>query len=239
MGGLGSRLTPAGSAVARFERDRSMRILTIDVGGTHVKFLATGQNEKREILSGKHLTAAAMAREVLARTGDWDYEAVSIGYPGLADHKGPRADPEYLGDGWVGFDFAAAFGRPVKVLNDAAMQAVGSYEGGRMLFLGLGTAVGSALISERTVVPLELGWAGPLAVDPALGSPGRARRVDLNDYGFYGELANAPASLVAHHPPSLSWAEAAAAWMQYMTAYGALIDVAGLRPGETVVSCSA
>src|SRR5262249_33515218 len=83
--------------------------------------------------------------------------AVSIGYPGLADHEGPRAEPENLGDGWVGFDFAAAFGRPVKVLNDAVMQAVGSYEGGRMLFLGLGTAVGSALISERTVVPLELG----------------------------------------------------------------------------------
>src|SRR5262245_15878066 len=134
-----------------------MKILPVDVGGTHVKFRASGQAEKREFPSGKHLTAERMVREVLGRTGDWDYEAVSLGYPGLADHEGSRAEPENLGDGWVGFDFAAAFGRPVKVLNDAAMQAVGSFEGGRMLFLGLGTAVGSALISERTVVPLELG----------------------------------------------------------------------------------
>lgn len=134
-----------------------MRILTIDVGGTHVKFLATGQKEKREIPSGKRLTAAEMVRAVLGRTEDWGYEAVSLGYPGLADHKGPREEPENLGGGWVGFDFAAAFGKPVKVLNDAAMQAVGSYEGGRMLFLGLGTAVGSTFIAEKTVVPLELG----------------------------------------------------------------------------------
>jgi predicted NBD/HSP70 family sugar kinase len=131
-----------------------MKILTVDVGGTHVKFLASGQNEKREFRSGKQLTAAQMVREVLDRTRDWDYEAVSVGYPGLADHRGPRAEPENLGDGWVGFDFAAAFGKPVKVLNDAALQALGSYEGGRMLFLGLGTAVGSALIAEKAVVPL-------------------------------------------------------------------------------------
>jgi hypothetical protein len=106
-----------------------MKVLTIDVGGTHVKFLASGQKEKREFNSGKHLTPAKMVREVLERTGDWDYEAVSVGYPGLADHKGPRAEPENLGGGWVGFDFAVAFGKPVKVLNDAAMQALGSYEG--------------------------------------------------------------------------------------------------------------
>jgi polyphosphate glucokinase len=134
-----------------------MNVLTIDVGGTHVKFLASGQKQKREFDSGKHLTAAQMVREVLDRTRDWDYEAVSVGYPGLADHQGPRAEPQNLGDGWVGFDFAAAFGKPVKVLNDAAMQALGSYEGGRMLFLGLGTSVGSTLIAEKTIVPLELG----------------------------------------------------------------------------------
>jgi polyphosphate glucokinase len=134
-----------------------MKVLTIDVGGTHVKFLATSQKEKREFPSGKHLTAEKMVREVLDRTRDWDYEAVSIGHPGLEDHKGPRAEPENLGEGWVGFDFARAFGRPVKILNDAAMQALGSYEGGRMLFLGLGTGVGSTLITEHTLVPLELG----------------------------------------------------------------------------------
>src|SRR5262245_13239479 len=134
-----------------------MKVLTIDVGGTHVKFLVSGRKEKREFDSGTHLTAAKMVREVLDRTGDWGYEAVSIGYPGLADQKGPREEPENLGDGWVGFDFAAAFGKPVKVLNDATMQVLGSYEGGRMLFLGLGTAVGSAFIAQKTVVPLELG----------------------------------------------------------------------------------
>jgi polyphosphate glucokinase len=134
-----------------------MKVLTVDVGGAHVKFLATGQKEKREFGSGKQLTAAKMVREVLARTKDWDYEAVSVGYPGLADQKGPREEPENLGGGWVGFDFAAAFGKPVKVLNDAAMQALGSYEGGRRLFLGLGTSVGPTFISEKTVVPLEPG----------------------------------------------------------------------------------
>jgi polyphosphate glucokinase len=134
-----------------------MDVLAIDVGGTHVNFRVSGQMEKREFDSGKHLTAAQLVREVLDRTQDWDYEAVSIGYPGLADHKGPRAEPENLGDAWVGFDFAAAFGKPVKVLSDAATQALGSYEGGRMLFLGLGTSVGSTLIADKTVVPLELG----------------------------------------------------------------------------------
>jgi polyphosphate glucokinase len=134
-----------------------MKILVLDVGGTHVKMLATGRHKKREFSSGKELTARQMVEQVLALTKDWDYEAVSLGFPGLVGHDGPRAEPVNLGPGWVGFDFAAAFGRPVKILNDAAMQALGSYAGGRMLFLGLGTSLGSALIAANVIVPLELG----------------------------------------------------------------------------------
>jgi predicted NBD/HSP70 family sugar kinase len=134
-----------------------MKVLAVDVGGSHVKFLATGQRRKREISSGKHLTPGQVVAQVQDRTTDWDYEAVSVGYPGLVGKDGPRAEPANLGPGWVGFDLAAAFGKPVKVVNDAAMQALGSYDGGRMFFLGLGTGLGSTFISEKTVLPLELG----------------------------------------------------------------------------------
>jgi polyphosphate glucokinase len=133
-----------------------MRVLVIDVGGTNVKLLATGRKEARKLPSGPTLTARLMADAVLEATGDWEYEAVSVGYPGPVVKAKPLLEPHNLGTGWVGFDFAAAFGRPVKVINDAAMQALGSYEGGRMLFLGLGTGLGSALVSERVVAPLEL-----------------------------------------------------------------------------------
>lgn len=132
-------------------------ILVIDIGGTKVKLLATGQTEPRKFSSGPKMTPAAMIAQVQALSKDWSYEAVSIGYPGLVGQHGPQAEPGNLGSGWVGFDFAAAFDRPVRILNDAALQALGSYSGGRMLFLGLGTGLGSALIADQIIVPLELG----------------------------------------------------------------------------------
>jgi hypothetical protein len=132
-------------------------ILAVDIGGSKVKFLATGETEPRRIPSGPELSPAQMVKAVRERSRDWRYDAVSIGYCGLVGGSGPLAEPENLGGGWVGFDFAAAFGCPVRIVNDAAMQALGSYDGGRMLFLGLGTGVGSVLIIDGTLVPLELG----------------------------------------------------------------------------------
>jgi polyphosphate glucokinase len=134
-----------------------VRVLVIDIGGTNVKFLATGHDERRRFASGKKLTPKQMVLNVKALTRDWKYEVVAIGYPGLVVDGQPATEPRNLGPGWVKFDFAAAFGRPVKILNDAAMQALGSYQGGLMLFVGLGTGLGSALVSGDTIVPLELG----------------------------------------------------------------------------------
>jgi polyphosphate glucokinase len=136
---------------------RSMDVLVIDVGGTHVKILATGQTEKREFDSGPKMTAQQMVAGVRKLAGDWSYDVVSIGYPGPVLHHRPVADPKNLGPGWMGFDFRTAFGRPVKVTNDAAMQALGSYKKGKMLFLGLGTGLGSTLIIDGIVEPMELG----------------------------------------------------------------------------------
>ena len=133
------------------------KILVIDIGGTKVKALASGQHEPRKMTSGKTLTPARMVERVKVLANGWDYEAVSIGYPGLVGPNGPRSEPGNLGPGWVGFNFAAAFEKPVRILNDASMQALGSYEGGRMLFLGLGTGLGSTLIAENVIIPLELG----------------------------------------------------------------------------------
>jgi hypothetical protein len=132
-------------------------ILTVDIGGTKVKILASGQTEPRKAPSGKEFTPARLVETVRSLAHGWEYEAISIGYPGQVGPHGPRSEPGNLGPGWVGFDFAAAFGKPVKMVNDAAMQALGSYEGGRMLFLGLGTGLGSALITGHVIVPLELG----------------------------------------------------------------------------------
>ena len=132
-------------------------ILVADVGGTKVKVLATGQTEPRRAPSGPGFTPQQMVQTVRDLAEDWHYDAVSIGYPGQVGDHGPRQEPGNLGPGWVGFDFAAAFERPVRIINDAAMQALGSYDGGRMLFLGLGTGLGSALIAENVIVPLELG----------------------------------------------------------------------------------
>jgi polyphosphate glucokinase len=132
-------------------------VLVVDVGGTHVKILATGQTEKREFESGNKLTAAKMVEKVKNLAADWQYDVVSIGYPGPLLHQRIAAEPHNLGAGWVGFDFAAAFGRPVRLMNDAAMQALGSYRGGRMLFLGFGTGLGTALIVDGVVEPMEVG----------------------------------------------------------------------------------
>jgi polyphosphate glucokinase len=134
-----------------------MKVLAVDVGGTHVKILVTGQKERREFVSGPTLTAKEMIEQVKSLANDWQYDRATIGYPGPVLHDRPLAEPHNLGPGWFGFDFAAAFERPVKVMNDAAMQALGSYKGGRMLFLGLGTGLGSAMIVEGVIEPMELG----------------------------------------------------------------------------------
>ncbi len=136
---------------------RHRRVLVVDVGGTHVKALATGHRTPRKIPSGPTMTAREMVRAVKELVADWGYDVVSIGYPGVVVHGRPVAEPHNLGPGWVGFDFARAFGRPVRIVNDAAMQAIGSYRRGRMLFLGLGTGLGSALIVDGVVEPMELG----------------------------------------------------------------------------------
>jgi polyphosphate glucokinase len=132
------------------------KVLVVDVGGTHVKLLATGQREARKFPSGPAMTAQAMVRVAKRTAKDWDYDVVSIGYPGPVVHGRPLREPHNLAPGWVKFDFQKAFGRPVKILNDAAMQALGSYKGGRMLFLGLGTGLGSAMIVDGLLEPMEL-----------------------------------------------------------------------------------
>ena len=134
-----------------------MNVLVVDVGGTHVKILATGQKQSREFPSGPKLTPKQMVAGVKKLAKDWKYDAVSIGYPGPVIRNRPVADPYNLGHGWAGFDFGAAFKCPVKVVNDAAMQALGSYKRGKMLFLGLGTGLGSAMIVDGIVEPMELG----------------------------------------------------------------------------------
>lgn len=131
-------------------------ILVVDVGGTHVKALATGWKEPVKIPSGPAMTPKKMVAEVLKAADGSKFAVVSIGYPGPVIHGRPVSEPHNLGSGWVGFDFRKAFGRPVKIANDAAMQALGIYKGGRMLFLGLGTGLGSAMIVDGVLEPLEL-----------------------------------------------------------------------------------
>src|ERR1700730_6480244 len=132
-------------------------VLAVDVGGSSVKILATGQSERPSFLSGPTLTPKRMVSGVKKLAGDWMYDLVSIGYPGPVLRGRPIAEPYNLGRGWVGFDFGAAFGCPVKVVNDAAMQALGSYKGGKMLFLGLGTGLGSSMIVDGIIEPMEFG----------------------------------------------------------------------------------
>jgi predicted NBD/HSP70 family sugar kinase len=134
-----------------------MKILVIDVGGTHVKAIATGRRTRVKFVSGPKMTPRQMVKTLAAETAGWQYDAISIGYPGPVLHDQPMREPHNLGGGWVGFNFQKAFGCPVKIINDAAMQALGSYEGGQMLFLGLGTGLGSALVPHNgEVIPLEL-----------------------------------------------------------------------------------
>ncbi len=133
-----------------------LKILVLDVGGTHVKVLATGRKTPIEIPSGPDMTPGKMMAEVRKAVAGWKYSAASIGYPGPVLHGKPVSEPHNLGPGWVGFNFKKALGCPVKVVNDAAMQAVGAYEGGRMLFLGLGTGLGSAFIVDGVLEPMEL-----------------------------------------------------------------------------------
>jgi polyphosphate glucokinase len=134
-----------------------MNVLVIDVGGTHVKILATGEQEPREFPSGLTLTAKQMVARVKKLAGSWKYDAVAIGYPGPVLRNRPVAEPRNLGSGWVAFDYEAAFGHPTKLVNDAAMQALGGYQGGKMLFLGLGTGLGTTMIVDGIVEPMELG----------------------------------------------------------------------------------
>jgi polyphosphate glucokinase len=134
-----------------------MNVLVVDVGGTHVKVLASGQKESRKFDSGPALVPGSMVLGVQKIASDWRYDVVSIGYPGPVLHNRPVAEPHNLGRGWLGFNFEAAFGHRVKLINDAAMQALGSYKGGKMLFLGLGTGLGSTMIVDGIVEPMELG----------------------------------------------------------------------------------
>ena len=154
------------------------RILAVDVGGTHVKIALSGQAESRKLASGPKLTARQMVTRVRTLARGWRYDVVSIGYPGIVLHGRPLAEPHHLGSGWVGFDFRAAFGKPVRIVNDAAMQAIGSYEGRRMLFLGLGTGLGSALILDGMLEAMELGhlpYRKGRTYEDYLGEGGRQR----------------------------------------------------------------
>ncbi len=133
-----------------------MKILVIDVGGTNIKVLASGKRTPIKIPSGPRMTPGIMVKAVLEATAGWEYDVVSIGYPGPVSHGRPVREPWNLGRGWVRFDYKKALHRPVRIINDAAMQALGSYAGGSMLFLGLGTGLGSTMIVDKMLIPLEL-----------------------------------------------------------------------------------
>lgn len=160
------------------QRKPQRRVLVIDVGGSHVKTRVSNHRDMRQFESGPTLTPRRMVSRVLRLTGDVKYDVVSIGYPGVVVHGKIVTEPFNLGRGWVGFDFRKAFGRPTLLMNDAAMQAIGSYEGGRMLFLGLGTGLGSALIVDGTVAPMELAhlpYKRGRSFEDYLGDRGRRR----------------------------------------------------------------
>ena len=133
-----------------------MNILVIDIGGTNIKVASSDKLVPIKIPSGPTLTAAQMTKDVLAATKDWEYDCISIGYPGPVVHDRPLAEPHNLAAGWIDFPYQKAFGKPLRFINDAAMQALGGYKGGRMLFLGIGTGLGSAMIFDGVVIPLEL-----------------------------------------------------------------------------------
>lgn len=143
-------------AAGTMRAGRAGPVLAVDVGGTNLKIRTTEQEEIRKHPSGPSLSARAMVDIVREMAGDWKYELVSVGFPGPVLNGAPAREPANLGTGWVGFDFEAFFGKPVRVINDAAMQALGSYDGGKMLFLGLGTGLGSAVVIAGRVEPMEL-----------------------------------------------------------------------------------
>jgi len=154
------KATPVRKAVAKPAakplQHASLKILVIDVGGTHVKMSCSGHSEIRKFPSGPRMTPDFMIKEIKRLTSDWNYDVISMGCPMPIKNGKPLKEPVNLGNGWVGFNYKKAFGRPIQIINDAAMQALGDYEGGRILFLGLGTGLGSTLIEEGVIVPLEL-----------------------------------------------------------------------------------
>ena len=152
------------------------KILVIDIGGSNVKLMIS-RAEKLKFTSGSRFTPREMVAQMKPLVADWKFDAVSIGFPSPVRDGHILSDPKHLGKGWIGFNFEKALGKPVRVINDAAMQALGSYRGGRMLFLGLGTGLGSALIWEKTVLPLELGdlpYCNGSIIEDYLGKPGLA-----------------------------------------------------------------
>ncbi len=165
-----------------------MRILVVDIGGTHVKLMVTGRRGRVKFESGPSMTPTQMMRLLRTVTGDWDYDTVSIGYPGVARHDTPQREPHNLGRGWVGFDFARAFGRPLRLINDAAMQALGGYAGGRMLFLGMGTGLGAALVVDGMLAPLELGHLPRTTKHDYEHFVGEAARRRLGDHKWRREV---------------------------------------------------
>jgi len=167
-----------GEAAARRREKKCRGILCLDIGGSKIKALVQGGTEPRKAPTGVEFTPDAMMKALRELARGWDYDAVSIGFPGLVGEHGPKAETPNLGHGWVGYDYERAFGTPVRWANDAAMQALGSYEGGRMLFLGLGTGLGSALVVERHIFTLELGDLpfGSVTLGEILGRAGLRRR---------------------------------------------------------------
>jgi polyphosphate glucokinase len=154
---------------------KKKRVLVIDVGGSHVKLMISRNGKRKKFESGKNLAPRKMVAETKKALGDWKFDAIAIGFPAPIYRGRIMQDPKNLGNGFVGFNFRKAFGKPVRVINDAAMQALGSYHGGRMLFLGLGTGLGSALLWDRTVLSLELGdlpYLDDLSVEDWVGDAG-------------------------------------------------------------------
>jgi polyphosphate glucokinase len=159
--------------------NKSLRVLVVDVGGTHVKIRVSNRRTSRQFESGPTLTPKQMVASVHELAGEWEYDVVSVGYPGVVIHGKIMTEPYNLGRGWVGFDFRQAFGRPTRIINDAAMQAIGSYAGGRMLFLGLGTGLGSAMIVDGVVASMELAhlpYKKGKTFEDYVGDMGRRRR---------------------------------------------------------------
>jgi polyphosphate glucokinase len=185
----------------RTKRGISKIVLAIDVGGSQVKVMTNRFRKRREFSSGSQLSAKAMVKKVKDLTQDWSYDVVSLGYPGPVLHNRPITEPYNLGHGWAGFNFAKAFDRPTRVINDALMQALGNYKGGRMLFLGLGTGLGSAMILDGVLQPMELGhlpYRKGKTFEDYVGAAGMKR---LGKKKWRREVANVVGRLVAALQP--------------------------------------